>query len=531
MEDFVTSNKSFLRGLEAYYANQDRVGEDWLQFDQVFDKPGKQGMVGIVSQQKKEENKYVFKLSQYINYLPHHELTVGMALNRLATYFPHFCRVYGGTVMSVNPKIRGKGNPFDLSNVSHPVLREVCLMEKIEGKKLSRYLSSSVVKKDVLVSLIKQVLLAIAVAQKTCKFTHYDLHSDNVMVKKCDSDLVLVYVIDGVKYAIPTHGHIAVLIDYGFAHVDALQGGYAWPSYGFTDIGFCSDRYDPVSDFKLFLITTSYELRINAENPGIVELGVLVRRFAKNCFSQLSLEWDSGWDKGFNRSTALHVHQYVSQLEAYNSTLFGENFIYAIDLVQSLITLPLQERSTKSIDVAYDVFIREIVKIEYALDHPYHSLHILKEIVDSARNVRAEYITEEGRKTAVLRFRQTVLDSIDRVASFVNVKEVDFEKLLCGLYSFSRCLEGLIFEVMEYRMAKKTRRYNSLPLQDPLEYFIAFDLNFPTTVEIDETTTKVVECDIQREKMREKKTESWGYTPGNTGYPARDLAQVFDGGV
>ena len=54
-------------------------------------KPGKQGFVGILEKDGKD---YVFKMSQYINYLIHHESIVMQGLNIISTFCPHFCKYF-----------------------------------------------------------------------------------------------------------------------------------------------------------------------------------------------------------------------------------------------------------------------------------------------------------------------------------------------------------------------------------------------------------------------------------------------------
>jgi len=52
-----------------YDINKDKPIEEWLSFNTILDKPGKQGIVGLFDI-KSHENKgqYIFKISQNINY-------------------------------------------------------------------------------------------------------------------------------------------------------------------------------------------------------------------------------------------------------------------------------------------------------------------------------------------------------------------------------------------------------------------------------------------------------------------------------
>ena len=56
-----------LNGLSLYCKkNKDKPWYEWLKFDKILRKPGKQGTVGIMKGKNGET--YVFKLSKYINH-------------------------------------------------------------------------------------------------------------------------------------------------------------------------------------------------------------------------------------------------------------------------------------------------------------------------------------------------------------------------------------------------------------------------------------------------------------------------------
>ena len=227
-----------------YKKNKDKKFHEWLSFDQTFNKPGKQGLVGLLNPIKGDvENKFVFKISQYINYLVQHEYTVMKGLNEIAPYCPHFCKVVGTILCDVDPQCRKSGNPFNITS-KYPIEKEVLLTEYVnESSKLSNYIRSKKIHENILYSAIKQVLMGIAIAQKKKQFSHYDLHSYNIMMKKCDENVVFLYVLDeDNQFCIPTHGHYPVIIDFGFSYINNLENGPAWPSMAHTDVGFMSDR-------------------------------------------------------------------------------------------------------------------------------------------------------------------------------------------------------------------------------------------------------------------------------------------------
>ena len=99
-----TSN--ILNLISYYDENKDNDWKEWLSFDTVFNKPSKQGIVGLLEMKNNTSDKLVFKISQYINYLTQHESIVMKGLNTLSSYCPHFCRSIGTILCDVEPKCK-----------------------------------------------------------------------------------------------------------------------------------------------------------------------------------------------------------------------------------------------------------------------------------------------------------------------------------------------------------------------------------------------------------------------------------------
>jgi hypothetical protein len=480
--------------LDYFNKNKHESWRKWLTFDQTFEKPGKQGLVGLlkptepVTDERGKELKYVFKISQYINYLIQHEYTVMKALNDIAPYCPHFCKAIGTLLCEIDPQARKKGNPF-LITTKHPIEKEIILTEHIDNScKLYNYIRSKKISDTVIYSTIKQVLMGIAIAQKKKQFTHYDLHSYNIMMKKCNKDVVFLYVIDEEnQFLVPTHGHYPVIIDFGFSYIKDLEDGPAWPSMAHTDVGFMSDRYDWVADPKLFLVTVAKEIRDKRRNKK----GNKFRRIVKNIFGRLQIDWESGWDLFEKKGASDYVTEMLQDYNI-NSNLFDNYDHYCIDLIQSLIILPIEEQKYSNIDESYTTFLKEFIKIENEIGNPFYNLYILKGIVDVAREVRVDYLCESSRKKAIAYFRQSVFERINCVADYCSPKGIHFERMLCSLLCLSKNVEGVLFDVVEARMMEKKKTYDKLPLQSTEQIYGAIEANISDKYAFNENTTVFV---------------------------------------
>lgn len=469
--------------------NNDLPLSEWLEVEKIF-KPGKQGIVGLVRSKKDKDCLYVFKVTQGINYLINHEKATMEALKSLTDYCPHFCRLFGTVSAFVDPCNQKDDNPFDCDNSRYKIEKDVLLTEYlVKSKKFCRYIYSDV-SEDILYSTIKQVLLALAIAQKEKRFTHYDLHSNNVMMKKCSRNLVFLYVLDEKsQFCVPTRGYYPVIIDYGFSYAGDMDSGYLWQSLNHTDIGFLSDRFDPIADPKLFLVTVSDEIRRARKSKQSRKL----RNIVKNNFSSLPIDWDSGWD---NDSKDCATDLLLRKLEKYTklSPLFREYEYYCIDLIQSLIILPLEDQKKDNLELSFVTFLTEFIKLETQIGNPFFCLCLLKAIVDSARQVHVDYLKSQTREQAVKTFRNDISSIMSSLVNYCQLKDIDFEKMLCGLLCSVKGIEGYFYRSIEKRALEKDRQYRKVPLTTPEELALTIDVCLPEKYTFS-TDTRVVVID------------------------------------
>lgn len=522
-----------------YEKNKDKPIKDWLIFDSMLIKPSKQGILGLFKKKAKfaigtdvfylkknttvrildidhqddsyhiqipgddriistiienlrslkqkkedEEPKYVFKISQDINNLVRHESVTMHGLKDISKYCPHFMKGFGVVKTQVEPKYRKSTNPFEIKS-KYPIEKEILLCEYIDkSSKFYNYIKSEKIDEDVLYSAVKQVLMSITIAQKEKKFTHYDLHSNNVMIKKCNKDLVFLYKIDNDnQFCVPSLGYYSVIIDYGFSYISDMEDGPLLTSMAHTDVGFLSDRYDWVADPKLFLVTVSDEIK---EKRGTAK-SKKFRRIVKNIFAPLKIDWDSGWDNVEKKGAVDYI---IDILEPYceKSRLFTDYDYYCLDLLQALIILPLEEQDYSNIEKPFETFITEWVKIENEISNEFYNLYILKELVDSARLVRPYYMKSETREKAISIFRNSLYESLNKVSKFCIPKGVHFEKLLCSMFVLAKNMEGILFKVIDARVSDKQKEYNRMPLQSIEQIFATINVNLQDDYVYNENT-------------------------------------------
>lgn len=485
---FLNEESGFNKLLQHYEKNKHRPWEEWLSVEKIFPRPGKQGLVGLMKSKEDESLTYIFKISQYINYLVHQELTVMNSLRDVSDYCPHFCRSIGSIICQVDPTKRKEGNPF-IKDSKYLIEKEVLLTEFLDDSyKLYNYIFSEKISENVLYSSVKQILLAISIAQKEKRFTHYDLHSNNIMMKKCNKDLVFLYIMDeNNQFCIPSRGSYPVIIDYGFAYSEDMDGGPLWPTLNHTEVGFLSDRHDPIADPKLFLVTVSEEIHDARHSKYSRKL----RNITKNNYSKLNIDWNSGWDNDMKACATDYVLKKLSKYSKV-SPLFKEYEYYCMDIIQTLIVMPLEKQRYDHFEISYLTFLKEFTKIEKEISTPFYCLYILKGIVDAARAVRSDYLDSKRRENAVNYFKESIRERVDSVASYCKLSGINYEKMLCGLLCFSKNMEGMLYKAMGKIVNQKEDMYKGVYMQSPEELVVCIDINIPDNYEFNDNTEVLV---------------------------------------
>lgn len=495
MNSIIKRNNKFNEIREIVETYKDKLWHEWLEYRKTL-QCGKQGMVGVFIV-KNTQHKILFKLSQYINYLAHHEYTIMSGLEKIHDYCPHFCRTYGIIKCSVNPHNRRKGNPFE--ETSENIEKEVLLIEYIQhAPEFNELIIDENINDNIIYSVIKQVLLAISIAQTKCSFSHYDLHSYNILMQKCPEDTVFMYVLDSDNIiVIPTFGYYPIIIDFGFGYIKDMENGPMWASLAHTNVGFMSNQFDWVADPKLFLVTVSDDIKKNRGG----HTAKIFRNIVKNIFECLEIDWEAGWDSTDDQSALNYVLELIKSHSIY-SEVFQRNDFFCLDIIQSMVVLPLEKQKIGQIDDAYIGLQEEFAKIERYLHSDFYSLYILKRIVDLARIYRPDYMIPETRPKIVRTFKNDVFEIMRKVVKFYPEKDVNLnaEKMLCCLYVLSKSMEGVFYKTVKNQMREKKQAYKNLKFKSTIQILGCVEANIPSKYNYT-CDTNIIVYDIINETM------------------------------
>ena len=141
----------------------------FLQYGGPLLKKGKQGLVGYV--EKEDGQQFVYKISQYLDFMTEQEYNVMNDLNTIRDYCPHFVKLIGKVRIPITSNYRKAKNPFLINPDYKTVLSEVLIMQNLEGcKKFFKYIKKAEIPTVELLSVVKQTLLASRIAYQKVDF-------------------------------------------------------------------------------------------------------------------------------------------------------------------------------------------------------------------------------------------------------------------------------------------------------------------------------------------------------------------------
>lgn len=351
-----------------------------------------QGRCGVVEDES--GTRKFFKISKNFNYTACHEFLVLSSVNRFTKFLPHFPLVYPLQEMSINPTFRdSSSDPFTQNQRLPSITTEVLFMELLNSKKtFSEYIRSKHRKNmSEVVHSVARVLVVVKISQALARFTHNDLHTDNVLMVPCDYAHAVYKHLDKL-YVFPTYGVSPVFIDFGYSYVDEVRPSDFSSTVELVNYGVVPFLFNPYIDMCVFLCNAADVL----EEHGAT--GERVEKFfeAMKVFDEYDFLRHTGHVKVNRRVKGEIAHMLGDDMVHAGCRSFNSYFDATIDIVLRLVDfrgcaegrvsaveakaylkdaeLPLRE--------SYKVFLREFVKIERLVGNSFYVMYILRTVVN-----------------------------------------------------------------------------------------------------------------------------------------------------
>lgn len=470
------------RKFEVYYEqNNKKPWHTWLVQSEKNIKNGKQGYSGIFTHPINKNLCCLYKISREDDNLIEHEYSILKKLEQISSYCLHFHKAYG--IIKFDCNIILSGDPLQISSKHKVIERDMLLMQYINNRCSFRELmENSKIKDDVIINIMKQIFLIIEMYQDY-EFTHYDLHSENILIRDCNPNTFILYVIHKKLYLIPTLGFIPNIIDFGFSYCKPKPNkpeGCNEEPHGLTGTlmstkeGYTTSRFSKYTDLKLFFISVVDDLSRTIERENIYNK---LYNICRNIFSGMNVQWNSGWDnsKIIDPITFIHelIKDYVKKsVLLYNSTLW-------FDSLQQLINLPLSPLPYHELETAFQNFVEEFIKFEERISSKTLLIYIFRILIKYIKKYRNSYISLdiEESKWAVLEIKKCFLEDYTQIIKY-HIPDISWEKIICSLLLIAQCLEGLFYEHLEKIYKEKDTQFQIMRLKTPNDFYNVLNFNF-----------------------------------------------------
>jgi len=373
------------------------------------------------------------------------------SLNRLRSLIPTFVYTLGAFLCNKTP------NKSDLCNDDLSKNTAFILYEKIPGDSIHTLLKNDKITFDEWLVIFFQLLLALEVAQREVRFTHFDLHTENVMVRKNESYSYNV-PLDMSTYSVVNPQCIPVIIDFGAAssYIDKRYvGSFDYISHGM--LNFMIPGYD-MYKFMVYCAkkTVNTELK-----DKIVSLFSFY-----GCDDPYNIKNDSS---GVDKAVLAYCKDSTFSFVANYTPIMLANWIW------------------KNYNSILQPYITITDRMQYL---PIQYSNIIKEYDDIFNYIK------EGTDKAVEIIENSIRLNKSYVMSKYNIMVLE---------KYNKDLNSDKLSLKIERMNKFILRYETQLVSNDMEMLKkVFDIKIPTQVELDNCFEKVLAIKIRNSKPKDK---------------------------
>lgn len=393
---------------------------------------------GIVGKAEFKGVNLVWKISKLASFTSEAEFATGRAImGSTLNVLPHFVKV------------------LDCSDVylssEDDVTRTCVMMEHVVGGRFVDVLHNCGESKDV-VDLLKQLLIAVSAGQEILRFTHYDLHVENVLVRETEDDKYVYVFPNGDLYCVDTNGLSAVIIDYGYAFTSKAK--CIMPSLYHNEAGFKPYQFSPLADCLTLLCSTATEFK-HSQSPLVKEVSSLFKPISQ------SLNVKCGWLEGF-----LDLPREMNRLlkppisEVRRGSIF-KDVPLIVDIVQALVPLPLDSEEELD-DPSGFSYAKTFARM-------YYHWFLVEEQLGNREK-------EALLLKTIVRAMQDNTSPVDKIKEVFHLEfEIDYECVTSCLRTIAKMIRAGLKRIDKRDTERRDRYYSKLDVSNSLDVFKRLD--------------------------------------------------------
>ena len=434
---------------------------------------GTQSFVGIF----KHQSEYiVFKCARTMDQTTLHEQRIMTDLNSLNPIFPAHIELYGHAPIQVNPEVFDIDDDdnlderlFEAPNVGNKVLHDFIFCECVDqhGDAFGDFLFGKYNTANLCVPIVKQVLVNSYIAQKLVSFTHYDLHTDNIMLTSIPNDTLQLFVFDNTfKILIHPNGDQVKFIDFGYSFSESCVGDYMYQDMTHMECGIYPNQSDHTHDMRTFLTTLSRDIASHT-----------LYKIAKMFSGKGKLDPQTGrgvrWCKD-----VMELLYYSTRCNQFKTTPFSRGqMCTSFGLLLSIFRNNNQvHTSTTGPSDVFAIFAKQWMMIEETIPKRL-TMWVFKSIIVKARELRDSYQSNEV--VAVREFQSHILNLYIHHKWFKTPTNVKYDALLCSIYLLGMYVNKTIREEADELLKLKEKRVRRHRYKCFFDWYSVIDTHYP----------------------------------------------------
>jgi uncharacterized protein YvpB len=349
-----------------------------------------------------------------------HEAFVGLyCMNVLRKYVPNFMYTYG-----IYKDVVTLGDAKKTIRIPDAVQVDHLLAEYLGDTNIAKFILTCT--PEQFINILMQVMYALEFAQQEFQFTHYDLHTGNVMVSsKFDGQIkdILYLRSNGNKRYVSTT-HVATIIDYGDAHVLYQGKHYGILSKKFVNIDNKMSQFNDIYKLLLNLANLMYSKSfVNPHKDALQHLlQQVIKVFNPNDSIASILKEQGKFYYNFYGPDVMTFAQFIDVVEK----------LWQVDYtMQKNALYNLHSVSKPEIDRELNIHVSHLVPV---IDDPYYLYDYYFDALRNQRVKEAQQVLKislpsqqlfKNSKAKIIHIVDEISNSIDKLSKLLPPPKLD----------------------------------------------------------------------------------------------------------
>jgi hypothetical protein len=347
-------------------------------------------------------------------------------INTLRYIIPNFMYTLGSFYCD-SPNYTGKISVNNMCSSNIKDNSPYVVYEKIPGNSMKHMISNKMLDYSEWLDIFSQLLIALEVAQRKLNYSHFDLHTGNVMVREVKEGLTYSVNLDGETITFKNKKYVPVVIDFGMSTVtdhstQETIGSYYFERYGmmhfmvpafdmykfmyFSALNSDGDMFDKICKLFEFFPDDPY----NISKSKIIGLGKVTAVYGRGItFSPnawytplMMFKYINNYGAQVSKRSTSYIVNYDSSLYNYYNILNMSD--YATKIVKDMLEVCLPMGETTS-------FIK--LNIWMTILEKYNNANIKMDTLSEAVKIMKDRLkSEDKEKDNFIRIDNAILSKV-----------------------------------------------------------------------------------------------------------------------